>query len=182
MDLWPRLTHATALAIAQALESLGFQPKIKWPNDIFLASRKVCGILLETGGNPPEMFVVIGFGLNVNLSPEEFPADLADVATSLRVESERSWDRDQLLQSILHHIALHSGRIVTAFPEILTDCEQRSYLTGKQISLTSNDRTTTGTAMGLSPDGGLLLKLPSGSVQEFLTADHVRPCVSPSSY
>lgn len=178
MDLWSRLTHATALAIAQSLEPLGFQPKIKWPNDMFLSHRKVCGILLETAGNSREMFVVIGFGLNVNLSSEEFPPELADLATSLHMESERSWDRVQLLQSILHHIALHSRGVVTAFPEILKACEERSYLTGKRISVTSNNTTTTGIAQGLSPEGGLLLKTPSGSVQEFLTADQVRPLES----
>ena len=66
--LWPRLALATGLALAEALESFGMQPGIKWPNDLWLDDRKVAGILVEAG----EDFAIVGIGLNVHTTRPSF--------------------------------------------------------------------------------------------------------------
>ena len=166
--------HAIAIAIAEALEDCGLKPQIKWPNDIYLSGRKVCGILLETAGNAQGMFVVIGFGLNVNLRTEEFPDELAATATSLFIETERIWDRDELLRSILAHLLARVELVETNFPHLLAMAEARSFLRGHRVTLRVNDTEERGLVHGLSPNGGLLFEGADGQVREILTADVVR--------
>jgi BirA family biotin operon repressor/biotin-[acetyl-CoA-carboxylase] ligase len=73
---------------------------LKWPNDVYLNNRKICGILLESIPGHPNG-IVAGFGLNVNIRPEEFPQDLAGIATSLVIETGHEHDCSALLSAIL---------------------------------------------------------------------------------
>lgn len=174
LETWPRLTHAVAVAVAESIEEIGLQPQIKWPNDIYLSGRKVCGILLESAGNAQGMFVVIGFGLNVNLRAEEFPSELTASATSLQIETERVWDRDELLRNILTHIGQRCAQAETDFPKLLAMAEARSFLSGHAVSLQVNGEEERGIVRGLSPKGGLLFEDETGNIREILTADLVR--------
>ena len=93
------LSLLTALAITKAISGLGLAPKIKWPNDVLIAEKKVSGILAEVATDLS--CVVIGFGINVNQSAQQLPVD---TATSLSVESADSVDRDQLLAAVIENI------------------------------------------------------------------------------
>jgi len=174
LEYWSRLTHAASVAICEALEELGLKPQIKWPNDIYLSERKVCGILLETAGNARGMFVVIGFGLNVNLRLEEFPDELGQSATSLLIETERTWNREELLQSILFHLGIRCRMVAADFAQLLAMAETRSFLTGHRVTLGINDVEQEGFARGLSSEGGLLFENTSGDIRTVLSADLVR--------
>lgn len=90
-------------AIAQAIEEHAeIDITLKWPNDILIAERKVGGILCESfKKSSTETCVVIGFGINVNLSESAFPKDLAGSATSLQIQSQYPLDRHHLLKSII---------------------------------------------------------------------------------
>ncbi len=100
------ITLVTALSVAQAIEEVtGLQAQIKWPNDIVVHKKKVCGILTEMSMTP-EMdeiqFVVAGVGVNTNHdSPEDFPQEIRETATSLKIESGKQIDRAGLLERIL---------------------------------------------------------------------------------
>lgn len=100
------ITLVTALSVAQAIEEVtGLPAEIKWPNDIVVHRKKVCGILTEMSMTP-EMdeiqFVVAGVGVNTNHdSPEDFPEEIRETATSLKIESGRQIDRAGLLERIL---------------------------------------------------------------------------------
>lgn len=174
MEHWPRLTHVVALAISEALESAQTFPKIKWPNDLYLNGRKCCGILLETANCSQGMFVVIGFGLNVNLTAEEMPAEILAIATSLRIETERTWDREHLLQDILQRLASRAEQAAQDFGTVLKAVASRSLLIGKRVSLQSNQAEHHGEVVGLTAQGGLLFQADDGPVREILSADFVR--------
>jgi BirA family biotin operon repressor/biotin-[acetyl-CoA-carboxylase] ligase len=176
LESWPRLTHVVALAIAEALEaeSEQIQPQIKWPNDLYLNGRKCCGILLETASSAQGMFVVIGFGLNVNLAASEMPEEILAIATSLRIETERTWDRERLLQAILQRLASRAEQAPQDFPAILQAINARSFLQGKRISLLSHGETRLGTVLGLTAQGGLHFQPDAGASEEILSADFVR--------
>ena len=90
-------------AIAQAIEDYAkIDITLKWPNDILIGERKVGGILCESfKRSSTKTCVVIGFGINVNLSESAFPEDLAIHATSLQIQSQHSLDRYHLLKSII---------------------------------------------------------------------------------
>lgn len=100
------ITLVTALSVSQAIEEVtGLPAEIKWPNDIVVHRKKVCGILTEMSMTP-EMdeiqFVVAGVGVNTNHdSPEDFPEEIRETATSLKIESGRQIDRAGLLERIL---------------------------------------------------------------------------------
>ena len=79
------------MAVAQALESLQLKPRLKWPNDLLLSGKKVCGILCET----TEGWVVLGIGLNVNMDAEEL-AQIDQPATSLLIETSH-------MRRVIHH-------------------------------------------------------------------------------
>ena len=91
----PMLTLVMGMAVAKAVKTLGFDVSIKWPNDMVVSHKKICGILTEMGVRDGKIdYAVIGVGINVNI--KEFPEEMADKATSLYLESGREFDRSQI--------------------------------------------------------------------------------------
>ena len=91
----PTLTLVMGMAVAKAVKNLGFDVSIKWPNDVVVSHKKICGILTEMGVRDGKIdYAVIGVGINVNI--REFPDEMADKATSLYLESGREFDRSQI--------------------------------------------------------------------------------------
>ena len=91
----PTLTLVMGLAVAKAVKNLGFDVSIKWPNDVVVSHKKICGILTEMGVRDGKIdYAVIGVGINVNI--REFPEEMADKATSLYLESGKEFDRSQI--------------------------------------------------------------------------------------
>ncbi len=103
---WPvaqlaKVTPLIAVAVARALaEPTGLPIRIKAPNDIFCGGRKVAGILSEARTGR-DVFVAVGIGINVNHAARDFPLELQTSATSLALETERTWDRDLLAAAVL---------------------------------------------------------------------------------
>ena len=91
----PTLTLVMGMAVAKAVKNLGFDVSIKWPNDVVVSHKKICGILTEMGVRDGKIdYAVIGVGINVNI--KEFPEEMADKATSLYLESGKEFDRSQI--------------------------------------------------------------------------------------
>ena len=91
----PMLTLVMGMAVAKAVKTLGFDVSIKWPNDVVVSHKKICGILTEMGVRDGKIdYAVIGVGINVNI--KEFPEEMADKATSLYLESGKEFDRSQI--------------------------------------------------------------------------------------
>jgi len=101
VERWPWLPLMTGVAVASALRKKGYAAGLKWPNDVLIEGRKVCGILIErieTTGARSSAAVVIGFGLNTSLTREELPIE---TATSLELESGAPVDRTEMLVALL---------------------------------------------------------------------------------
>ena len=91
----PTLTLVMGMAVAKAVKNLGLDVSIKWPNDVVVSHKKICGILTEMGVRDGKIdYAVIGVGINVNI--KEFPEEMADKATSLYLESGKEFDRSQI--------------------------------------------------------------------------------------
>ena len=91
----PTLTLVMGMAVAKAVKNLGFDVSIKWPNDVVVSHKKICGILTEMGVRDGKIdYAVIGVGIDVNI--KEFPEEMADKATSLYLESGKEFDRSQI--------------------------------------------------------------------------------------
>lgn len=165
--LWPRLALAAGLAVAEALETFGLQPGIKWPNDIWLGKRKVAGILVEAGPD----FAVVGIGLNVNTT--SFPTDVSEIATSLRLETSRSFAPADVLGVIIRKFAARRHQIGSDFESLISAVRLRCILTGHRVSLKTNDGSRIGVIEGIGPGGELLFRSPEG-LERLIQADEVR--------
>jgi BirA family biotin operon repressor/biotin-[acetyl-CoA-carboxylase] ligase len=98
-----KITLLSSVAAAETIQSItGISPRIKWPNDIMVGQRKLCGILTELGTEMDAVeYIVVGCGMNINIREDEFPEDIRDMATSLLRETGRSWQRIKILRNYL---------------------------------------------------------------------------------
>lgn len=165
------LTFAAAVAVAEALESAAaVKPELKWPNDVLLDGRKVCGILLESNFEGDRLkFLVLGAGLNVNQS--EFPPELKDKATSLFLATARKHDREELFSAILSRFgAVYETLKARDFYSVMKRWRDRSSMFGKKVELRVGDRVVEGILDGVSDEGAVVVRTSSG-VQEFTAGE-----------
>lgn len=166
-SLWPRLSLVVGLAVAEALDRFGVAAEVKWPNDIWIGRRKVCGILVEAG----EDFVVAGIGINVGVSA--FPAALADSATSLAIELGEAPARPAVLAAVLERLKVREACIGGRFGEVLLPLRERCALSGKAVRMICGDAVLSGEMVGIG-DGGELLLRDAGGLRKIVQADEVR--------
>ncbi|HEX8432798.1 MAG TPA: biotin--[acetyl-CoA-carboxylase] ligase, partial [Longimicrobium sp.] len=140
--------------------------QLKWPNDLLLAERKLAGILCESaweGERTPA--VVAGIGVNVNHVPGDFPPELRDVATSVRIAAGWEPPRADIAGALVARIVRLAGDPPAQLPgaamEALTS---RDLLAGRSVEVTGAT-TLTGTALGISPGGALLVRTESGALR-----------------
>ena len=165
--LWPRLALAAGLAVAEAVESFGAATGIKWPNDVWIGTRKVAGILVEAGAD----FVIVGIGLNVN--SQAFPAELAEIATSMRVATGCAHPLPAVLAALIRRLAARHGGIGDGFDHLLDAVRERCVLTGRVVSFRTGQGMREGVVEGISPGGELLLRTSEG-IEKWLQADEIR--------
>ena len=168
----PYLSIISSLAVARAIESeTGLRPSIKWPNDVLIRGKKVCGLLVENALEGQAVrYAIVGIGLNISLDPSSLTG-IADVATSLNVETGREVDAAQVLRRLLHEL----DELYVALGEGHSSLEEwRQYLEtlGKRVEVRWKDEVVVGYAQGvdamghlvLRGDDGTLLTLPAGEV------------------
>ncbi|WP_153720252.1 biotin--[acetyl-CoA-carboxylase] ligase [Sporosarcina cascadiensis] len=170
----PQLTLVAAVAIVRAIEDVAeIQPVIKWPNDILLNGKKVTGILTELQADPDRVkAIILGIGLNANQEPKDFPDELQAIATSLKIETGIHIDRAKLVAKILQYLEHYTTLYVEkGFAPIKLLWESYATITGKRITARMVNETVEGTALGISSEGMLELKLDDGTVRGIYSAD-----------
>jgi BirA family biotin operon repressor/biotin-[acetyl-CoA-carboxylase] ligase len=170
----PLLTLVAGLAARDAAaEELTEIPDIRWPNDLLVGSRKFCGILTEMHAEPDRIhYAVIGIGMNVNQT--KMPADLTDIATSLRIETGKTHSRLELLIRLLRYLDRYYNQFLAegASPILRRFSEVSSYFEGKRVQITTSAETFTGTTAGLEPSGVLRVARDDGrGVEVVLSGD-----------
>ena len=166
LELWPRLTTATAVAISAAIErAVGVRTAIKWPNDIQIEGKKVAGILIETGTDDRQRrFAVIGIGLNVQHEKPDFPPELRELATSLRLATGSPVERSAVVVAVLQELARRLPEIDRGFDGILAETSRRSTLLGQWVRVQMGGVQREGLAESLDGDGRLLLREAGGNL------------------
>lgn len=150
------LPLAVPVAVAHACDEFaGATCGIKWPNDIWIDGRKLCGILLE--GRPQEGWAVIGIGLNVGTTADEFPEELRATATSLAIASGSDPGTEPVLEAVLAALGDWLG---AGAGEVLDAWRERDVLSGSTIRWNGGE----GKAAGLDDSGGLLVDTAAGRV------------------
>jgi len=150
------LPLAAAIAVCEACEeAVPVECEIKWPNDVWIAGRKVAGILLE--GRPQEGWAILGIGLNVATAETEFPPELAETATSLLVSGGVDVAPDAVLDPVL---AALEERLADEPAATLAAWRERDALRGRHVRWTGGE----GTAAGIDDDGALVVETTGGRV------------------
>ena len=175
LEKWPRITTLAALALCKAIEAeLPLQPRIKWPNDIYLSDRKVSGLLAETVSTRGGMLMVLGIGLNVNAL--DFPPEL-NATSLLRALSSpvlHEIDRNALGCRLLHALHAELLRIEADYPSAISEVRERSWLMGRQIRARTPQGEIFGRVLDLNEEGHLLLESSDGSTHTLTSAEEVR--------
>ncbi|MBR5317585.1 MAG: biotin--[Lachnospiraceae bacterium] len=160
------LTLVQAMAVAKALEEIcGCKPQIKWPNDILINEKKVCGILTEMNLNKTEIAsIIIGCGVNVN--QESFPEEISQIATSLKMETGQMFHRAELIGCICRYFEEYFEEFMTAKDLSGIVEKYNNYLISKGCSVKVLDPQGEfqGEALGINARGELLVKKESGEI------------------
>ena len=139
-------------------------PDLKWPNDLLINGKKFCGILTEMNAEVTRVrYIVVGVGINVN--QQNFPPELKDTATSLRIVTGTEWSRLELCVALLKSLD-REYRALTQNPNAQQDILQRfeknsSYVRGRKVRIEENDGFE-GVTEGLDPRGFLQVRTKEG--------------------
>ena len=160
------VTGMTAVAICNAVErAAGVRPGIKWTNDLVLNGRKICGILTEMALESETglaQYLVIGAGVNVSHTPEDFGPDVARMATSL-VQEGYSVSRSVLAARMIEELDILSASLKDGAGEWTARYRRDCVNLGKQVRLLWDDRQTEARALDIDEQFGLIVRLPDGS-------------------
>ena len=161
MDRLGLISLLSSISVCQAIENLlDLKPKVKWPNDILVNKKKICGILIETefaGNNLNNL--VVGIGLNVNQKIYDFPEEIQMAATSLHIESKTVIDRDLLLIEILQCLDQQYSLFLDGkFSRIINSWTKRTILSDN-IVIQAEGINLSGLFWGIDEYGRLCLKV-----------------------
>jgi BirA family transcriptional regulator, biotin operon repressor / biotin---[acetyl-CoA-carboxylase] ligase len=169
-----QLTVASATALCRAIQSeTGLNSEIKWPNDILVGGRKVAGILTELNAEPDRVkHIILGIGVDVNLSAAELPADLRKQTTSLKIEAGRAFSRADLATAILQELDKDYERVCAGhFAAVADEWEAHCQTIGREVTIQIGDRRVQGRAESLGENGELLLRTEHGHLERISGGD-----------
>ncbi len=167
----PSLIMLASLAVVHSIEAVtGLKPQVKWPNDVLVNDRKVCGILIESSvrGNIVD-YAIIGIGVNVNLRLSGFP-EIQSTATSLSAELGRDAPRLRIIRQLLVeverlYLALQAGG------SIYEEWQDNLVTLGRRVQVKSGKTIYEGVAESVTKDGSLLLRHSNGNLSKIVAGD-----------
>ncbi|MED1666272.1 biotin--[acetyl-CoA-carboxylase] ligase [Brevibacillus laterosporus] len=169
----PQMTLLTAVAMAKAIQEFQIPVKIKWPNDIFVNGKKVCGILTELHAEADRVnYLIIGIGINVNNQESDFDPVLQEVATSLRLALGEPLKRSQFIQVFCRIFEqLYLAYLSDGFGQIKIEWEALSMSLHRRVTVRTLQAVLEGEATGLNKEGVLLLRDDEGVMHKVYSAD-----------
>ena len=160
------LTLVQAMAVTKAIEEVcGLKAQIKWPNDILVNEKKVCGILTEMNLEMMEISsIIIGTGINVN--QDSFPEEISEIATSLKIEKKRTQSRADLIEHICELFEEYFEKFMETkdLSGIMEEYNRCLISLGRQVRVLDPKGEFNGEALGINVAGELLVKKEDGSI------------------
>ena len=171
----PLFTLGTAVALHNSIETItGLSVDIKWPNDLLLQDKKFCGILAEMQAEFDRVHsLIIGVGININ--HVEFPEDIAENATSLRLVSGRIHSRIEILVEFLEEFEVLLSEFEKSGPASIIEAwtKHSSFAVGRRLQINDGFHVIDGITRGLNPFGALRLETADGKIEEVYSGDVV---------
>lgn len=166
----PLLGLFASLAVAEVFKySYGLNPLLKWPNDVLVNGKKICGILTEAFGEAEVVaFVVLGIGINVNVKREELPLELRGIATSLNEELGHEISRNELVKKVLEAFEpLYLGLTSQREKELLERYRNYCPMDGSEVLVEEFGQVVEGIVEGIDEEGALVLRTSQGQRKIF---------------
>ncbi len=169
----PQLTLVAGVAVGDAVREWVPRAAVKWPNDIVIDGRKVAGILTEMDADEDRVrCVILGIGVNLNATPEDFPEELRTTATSLRAATGHAIDRTAFAERLLLRVeASYTLFLAHGFAAIRPLWEAHSCLTGRTVRIDNAGQHCAGVVTGISDDGALILRKTAGDETRIIAGD-----------
>jgi len=171
MSYLPYLMMLASLAVVHSIEAItGLKAQLKWPNDVLIDDKKVCGILIESDlrGNTVA-YAIIGIGINVNFRLTDFP-EILPHATSLTDKVKKEISR----VAVIRHLLIETEKLYLALPDgdpIYFEWQDKLVTLGRKVQVESGETFLTGIAESVARDGSLLLRHSDGSVTSVVAGD-----------
>jgi BirA family biotin operon repressor/biotin-[acetyl-CoA-carboxylase] ligase len=167
----PSLIMVASLAVVHGIAKVtGLESQIKWPNDVLVNGKKVCGILIESDMKGSMVdYAIIGIGVNVNLRLSDFP-EILPTATSLSHELGKAVSRLDMIRCLLAeteklYLALPTGQ------SVYQEWRDNLVTLGQKVQVSSGEATYQGVAESVASDGSLLLRQSDGSLIKIVAGD-----------
>jgi len=163
------------LAVSKSISSSLMVPsRLKWPNDVLIDGRKVCGILVESSIKGEKLeYAIIGIGVNANMTLKDLPPELSDIAGTLMDTSGAIVDIEELLRDLVCFLEILYKRFLEGdIAGILDDWTERSETIGREVKVNALDGWIEGKALGVDQSGALLLSV-EGSLRRIDMGDVV---------
>ena len=170
----PRLTFLSAVAAARALQDVtGLKVEVKWPNDLLVNGKKIAGLLNEMSAESDAVHhVVLGLGLNINMTADQFPSELRYPATSVWLEKGTLTSRLDVVVALLEHFDRLYDEFLRCGMEPVRQAWQELFaMLGKAVRVESGPASLKGVVAGIDEEGALLLQLPDGTIEKVLAGD-----------
>lgn len=170
----PQFTLVAATVLAELIEQdVGITPAIKWPNDILINGKKIAGILTEMQAEQDKInHIVIGIGLNVNQIAESFEKEISKRATSLKIETGETFEKQKLIQSLLQRFETAFDRYqLTGFSEVKDKWESFGFKINEEVSYRSGNVEKQGIIRGISTDGALVIENKQNQIETLYSAE-----------
>jgi len=163
----PRINLMASVAVAKAIrKTFGLKAELKWPNDVLIKGRKVCGILAEMEAEMDKVnFINLGIGINANTSISQYEK----TATSLKEELRKEVSRKQLLNSMLKEIAKQQALLTEN--KLLEEWKKLSATLNKLVKIVAPGEEITGRAIDIDTNGALVIKGKDGSLRSVIAGD-----------
>ena len=167
----PFLTLVAGASVVKALSNLGVEASIKWPNDIIVHNKKICGILTELSAEMERVnYVVIGIGINIKTI--DFPDEIKEKATSLYKEGYKLSRVDIVRQFCIEFEKLYKGYILDGNKQdTLELCRKYSAIIGKQVYVIKNNKRELVKCIDINENGNLIVKEKNGEIQEIMSGE-----------
>ena len=169
-----QLTLLTGVAVQRAIQSeAGITAGIKWPNDLLVDGKKVCGILLESAAEDERVrYCIAGIGISANLNENDFPEELRGIATSLKEVTGRQVSRNNLIIAIMNEMEeLYKVYNLKGFGPIAELWEQSAVTMNRRVTVTTFQGVQKGVAVGLHSTGALLVRTDTGEEVPIFSGD-----------
>lgn len=169
----PLVTLMGAVAAAGAISrSTGLPAGIKWPNDILVRGRKVCGLLTELSAEPDRVrHIVLGIGINVNMDRTALPAEYRERTTTLSAEKGGTVDRTGLLRELLRELDRGYRMLLKDPAAVRTAWKDLNVTLGERVAVRGGSGDVEGLARDIDAEGRLVIRLDSGGIVQVAAGD-----------